>query len=220
MYLRLIEFDAKQTLDPLCQCLPLVVVRVLANDMAEIAQNFRGAALTDARVDRALVETDLIGRQPRHGRQEHDFFLSGLVRNPHALLCIALGDAQWATVEGFRIGVIELQAAFPYTVCRYSLNDDLDADVFVGLGAIDPVCFSRLQLTPKKVGLGRGSGDQVPPVDRDSWALFRRLLAEVFFIPVLQPRMPQGQGLQGGGFSRVVGSDQHNRAAQFKADFV
>jgi len=125
------------------------------------------------------------------------------------------GEPQWPAIKGLFVGVVEFQPTTPGLSLVHAVHDDVNADVLSLLLVIDLPDIAHMKVAPEKVCRRHRNGDQVAPVDGDAGTLSRDGLISVFYIPLAQPDIPQGQRLEGGGLPQVVWADEDNGLAEF-----
>lgn len=107
--LRLVETAAEQLVDSVVEALPSSLAAfLLENSIAQVAQHLGGTCLTEADVDRSLIQSSLVGRKSGHRRQVGNAHVPCGFGYRHAL---AVFPAQGPAVEGLLVGVIEFEAA-------------------------------------------------------------------------------------------------------------
>ena len=194
-------------------------LRLFSSDLiAQVAQHFGCAPLPNAHVDRSLVEPRLRGGKPGHGGEKRNQNPAGFLGDRHPFRVFSRGASQWPAIERLFIGIVELQATGPGSVLHYALDNNIDSHVPSFLPAAVLAHFPHVQVPPQEVRTWYRYGNQISAVDGHSRALFRCGLSRPFLVPTLEPDVPEGQRLHGGGFSRVVRSGEDHRIAQFDLD--
>src|SRR5579883_1903287 len=98
---------------------------------------------------------------------------------------LAVGSAQRPTVEGFLVGVIELQPADPSPALIHALDNDLDEDVLRAGLAARAAALADMQIAPEQIGHRDWHGDEIAPVDGHTRPFLRDRAAAAFFQPAL-----------------------------------
>ena len=188
------------------------------NPKAQVAQDLCRPGLPDTHVDRSLVEARLRRGKPRHRGQERDFGRAGFIRNRHSLRTVSRGHPKWPAVERLLVRIVELETAGPASIPRHAVDGDLDANIRGALTAIHPAHLADMKLAPQEVGIRYGNGDEIAAVDGNARALRGRLPTGAAFVPALEPDVPEGERLKGGGLAGVVRTDEDDGASQLDLD--
>ena len=77
-----------------------------------------------------------------------------------------------------------------------------------------------MKLAPQEVGVRHGNGDEITAVDGDARALRGRLPTGATFVPALEPDVPEGERLKGGGLAGVVRTDEDDGASKLDFDLA
>ena len=178
---------------------------------AEVPQHLRGAALTNAHADGALVESSLVGCQPGHGRQVRESNFGCRDRN---LKPVAVITEAGAAVERLLVGVVELEARRPRLARVNPFDVDLDQDISRLLLAGVLVTLTHAQVSPQQVRRRHRQCYQVAAVDRDARAFLRHVARPALFHPSTHPSVPQRQRLQRRCLARVVRTDKDDAAGK------
>ena len=67
-----------------------------------------------------------------------------------------------------------------------------------------------MQISPEEVRIGHGDGNQVSPINGNSWTFLWGRLAHALFVPASNANFPKGKRLQRGGLARIVRTNENN----------
>jgi hypothetical protein len=118
------------------------------------------------------------------------------------------------------IRVVELETTFPWGVVSDARDQDVDPDI---PGVLFPVVSAdspNVQVSPQQIGIWHRYGNQITPIDGHAGPLLGGVFRRAFLYPLAETGFPQGERLQGGCLTRIVGPDENHGLAQLDLNVV